>query len=288
LPKHTIKKWAEERPLGRWLVIDSNMIQEQGLTVFLAADARNVAVVAFEIWFELYKQRSVDGMRRGLEIIGRYPDQLVVLRGSGQIMRLDPWAPDLPGRMMLPNAGESVREMAAILSPESGADPKVQSQLAEKWDWAAEVNMGMIEGAREILASLPEMQEQLFTKAEIDRIRKRGDLPHELLEVIFGAADRLWQEFSRMLDILWEPWVDRRGGTLHYRIALGVLVYLLWWISNGSQSRRKLEATRNDVIDLFLAVQATYFDGLLSRDRKAHAIHDRLKDMLIRFYRWPD
>lgn len=274
--------------MSRWLVIDSNMIQERELEEFLNADTRNRAVVAFEIWFELYKQRSVYGLRRGLEILASYPDQLVVLKASGNIMRLDPWEPDFQQRMMFPGAGQSVGEMLIALSPEPCADPAVRSQLVEKWDWAAEFNLGVLDGAQDILISLPEMQEQLFTSDEIDCIRKEQDLPRELLGVIFGAADQLWQALSGILGLPLQSWESRRGGTLHYRIAMGIVVYLLWWVSKGSQSRKNPESTRNDVIDLFLAAQATYFDGLFSKDRKANQIHTQLRHMLKRFYRWPD
>ncbi|MCR6631503.1 MAG: hypothetical protein NVV74_16465 [Magnetospirillum sp.] len=266
--------------MGTHVVIDSNIIQVKELDDFLSARSSNVAVIPIEIWFELYKQRCVDALRRGLEILGRYPDQVVVLRTTGDIMRLEPSHPNLVERMVLPDAGSLMRQMLISLSPEHSGEPEIQAQLKARWDAAALQNEGMLEGALDIVVSLPEMQAQMFSAAEVRIIRKKGRFTPEMFSSIFGAAEQLWEALSEAMELPQHQDSTFRASSLQFRIALGIVIYLLWWISKGSQSRRKIEAARNDVIDLFLAAQACYFDGFLTQDAKALWIHDNLKGAL--------
>ena len=266
--------------VGSWAVIDSNMIQTSELEQFLAFDPGNRVVVPIEIWFELYKQHCLEALRRGLDILGRYPHQVVVLRATGEIMRLDPSCPDLVDRLTLADDGLSMMQMVAALSPDQSAETDVQAQLKAKWDEATSQSEGMLEGALDIVVSLPEMQEQMFSAAEIGIIRRNERYTHDMFGSIFGAAEQLWESMSEAMGLPWREQTEYKASSLQFRIALGIVVYLLWWISKGSQSRKKLEATRNDVIDLFLAAQATYFDGFLTKDEKALWIHDNLKGAL--------
>lgn len=138
----------------------------------------------------------------------------------------------------------------------------------------------MLEGALDIVVSLPEMQAQMFSAAEVRIIRKKGRFTPEMFSSIFGAAEQLWEALSEAMELPQHQDSTFRASSLQFRIALGIVIYLLWWISKGSQSRRKIEAARNDVIDLFLAAQACYFDGFLTQDAKALWIHDNLKGAL--------
>lgn len=265
--------------MGEHLLIDSNMIEAPELAQFLAQVPDNLAILSIEVWFELYKQRSVHALRRGLEIMGRYPDQILGLRPTGEIVRLDPLTPGLVDRMIDHGAGPAIGEMLLALG-----DGKVASgidlQLRSKWDRAVKDNDGMLEGAMDVLASLPEMQDQLFSMLEVGIIRRNERYTPDMFGAIFGAAEQLYEAFCEALGIAHIDHGPAKSATLQFRIALGIVIYLLWWISKGSQSKKRLEATRNDILDLFLAAQATYFDGFFTRDAKASWIHGNLERAL--------
>jgi hypothetical protein len=48
----------------------------------------------------------------------------------------------------------------------------------------------------------------------------------------------------------------------------------------GIPEKKKLEATRNDILDLLFAAQATYFDGFITSDAKASWIYGNLEGAL--------
>lgn len=265
--------------MGEHLLVDSNMTEAPELAQFLAHGPGNLAILSIEVWFELYKQRSVVALRRGLEIVGRYPGQVLGLRPTGEILRLDPVAPGLVDRMIDRGAGRAIAEMLIALGDGEAASG-IEQQLRSKWDRAVQDNEGMLEGAVDVLASLPEMQGELFSAREVGIIRRNERYTLEMFDTIFGAAEQLCEAFCGALGTAHFDHGPAKSATLQFRIALGIVIYLLWWISKGSQSRKKLEATRNDILDLFLAAQATYFDGFFTRDAKASWIHANLEGAL--------
>jgi hypothetical protein len=57
--------------------------------------------------------------------------------------------------------------------------------------------------------------------------------------------------------------------TFIFRYALCGYVSILKRIENGGAGKTKSEKSRNDVIDVNFAAFATYFDGLLTSDKRA-------------------
>ncbi len=80
------------------LVIDSSMLQSQELRTYLQKNPHNFAVIADYAWIEIYKQQTVEAVKRGLSVVGDFPDQLILLRPNGEIIQLDPTEPDLHER----------------------------------------------------------------------------------------------------------------------------------------------------------------------------------------------
>jgi len=60
--------------------------------------------------------------------------------------------------------------------------------------------------------------------------------------------------------------------TFIFRMALCSTVSFLKWIRAGGQRDTKPEKIRNDMVDVMLATYATYFDGLLTHDRKLRSL----------------
>jgi hypothetical protein len=147
--------------------------------------------------------------------------------------------------------------------------------------WSGAVNLlpGMLEGAQDIMTSLPEMAEQMFASSSnfVSSGRIRG-IHRICSRPFFGAADQIWETLSGG-----DPHQIRSSGlkefrtrTYLYRYALAIVIYLLWWIKNGNQAQRRLDRTRNDLIDLSFAVYGTYYEGLMTADKKAEWMHQNL------------
>lgn len=61
--------------------------------------------------------------------------------------------------------------------------------------------------------------------------------------------------------------------TFLYRVSLAHVVYMIQWIREGSQMNTRPEKVRNDLIDANFATFATYFDGILTNDKKLFGLY---------------
>lgn len=259
------------------LVIDSSMLQSQELRSYLQASPDNFAVLADYAWIEIYKQRTLEAIKHGLSVVGDFPDQLILLRANGEIIQLDPKEPDLRERMQFKGTADRIREMAAMFRSATVDDAVILRQLHGHWNFANGLLPELIEGAVELAASLPEMEEQMFTKVEVRIIRTSSRYPAAMMETIYGAAVQIWETLAQAYRLPWQNLGDSRvARTYLFRYALGMVIHLLFWIRSGSQPVKRMDRMSNDMIDLSFCVHASYFDGFMTADEKARWIHANL------------
>ncbi|NVN09808.1 hypothetical protein [Nguyenibacter vanlangensis] len=260
------------------LVIDSNMLQSEKLRRFLDASVANFAVLPDFAWFELYKQKSVEAIVAALSVIGDFPEQIIVLKSGSEIAQIDPRTSMMTTAMQRTDVARDIREMVAILNGPDRNKPEISAQLERLWSGAVNLLPGMLEGAQDIMTSLPEMAEQMFAPQQLRIIRMNTRYPEDMFSSIFGAADQIWETLSSVDSRHnWTSEFDEfKNHTYLYRYALAIVIYLLWWIKNGSQNQKRLDRVRNDLIDLSFAVYGTYFEGLMTADKNAEWMHQNL------------
>ena len=258
---------------GTRLVIDSSKLKSVELREFLSASAANLAVLPDFAWFEVYKQETVDAVLALLSVIGEFPEQIIVLKSGGEIARLNLGIPSDTAAMEHQEIAPLIREMADIMNGPQRDDPVVLQQLRNLWSSATVSLAGMHEGALDIVTSLPEMSEQMFSQHELRIIRTNGRYTEEMFASIFGAAEQIWETLADGHGLKWRPMPrDHVMRAYLFRYAVGLVIYLLWWIGTGSPKLERVDRIRNDLIDLSFVVYGTYYDGVLTADRKAEWI----------------
>lgn len=263
--------------LMRRLVIDSSMLQSEDLRLFLKASAANFAVLPDFVWFELYKQESIEAIVAGMSVIGDFPEQVIVLKPGKEIVEIDPRTPNMTSSMQRSDVAHQIRGMVAILDGPDRDEPGVRTQLERLWSGAVNALSGMLEGAHDILVSLPEMAEQMFTPQHLRIIRRNTRYTPEMFSSIFGAADQIWETLSGGdQDSTCPAPEELRTQAYLYRYSLAIVIYLLWWVKNGNQTPKRLDRARNDLIDLSFAVYGTYYEGLMTADKKLDWTHQNL------------
>lgn len=258
----------------RRLVVDSNMIQSPILRDYLGASIGNLAVLPDMFWVETYKQESIQAFAAALSVVGGFPDQIIVLKSSGEIAALDS-SSCMPEAMASEAANGDLRQMVHAIELALNGEQNVIAQLMTQWSRAANHMDGMLEGAADILESLPEMA-AMFTADELRKVRTTNAFTMSMKEKIFGAADQICETLFGSYQREKPEDHHRRSDTYLYRYSLAILMYLVWWIRNGSQVPRRLDRARNDFVDLSFAVYGSYFDGLMTEDAKATWMHAQL------------
>ena len=69
------------------------------------------------------------------------------------------------------------------------------------------------------------------------------------------------------------PSAQSLPNTFLFRFAIGSFLMALRWISDGGPTNVKAEKLRNDIIDMGYVAYATFFDGLLTRDKKMQELY---------------
>jgi hypothetical protein len=252
------------------LVVDNSRLQSAELREFLSAQTTNMAVLPDFAWFEVYKQESVEAILGLLSVLSNFPEQIIVLRSGGEIARLNLGLSSGIEAMEQRDVAHLIRGMVDIMNGPRRDDPIVLRQLKDRWSAAAVNLSGMHEGAIDIVTSLPEMSEQIFSQREVRIIRTNGAYTDEMFANIFGASEQIWETLAEGHGLQWRSALRAHITSAYlFRYALGIVIYLLWWIRTGSPKLERIDRIRNDLIDLSFAVYGTYYDGFLTADRKA-------------------
>lgn len=69
-------------------VIDANYFQDPALTDYLRSDKRNFVVFPDYACMEAYKGSAIKNISKSIEIVSQFPDQVIVLKGTRDIVKL--------------------------------------------------------------------------------------------------------------------------------------------------------------------------------------------------------
>jgi hypothetical protein len=133
---------------------------------------------------------------------------------------------------------------------------------------------------------VPEVIERLadrFDGDEIRALRTRGALSgttsEKIVRNIMFTAAQLFRDHPRV-DRL--PDWAHAPNTFIFRLALGAHLWALRWISVGGAKKVRPEKMRNDMVDIQFATYATFYDGVLTADKKVAELY---KEMLALMHR---
>lgn len=76
------------------------------------------------------------------------------------------------------------------------------------------------------------------------------------------------------------PSGNEMPNTFIFRFALCSVILVLRWVEGGGQLQTKPERVRNDMVDVNFAAYGTYFDGIMTNDRKMLSIFDEASFVL--------
>ena len=254
-------------------VVDSNMLQSEALRTYLYNSGKNYAVLTDYVAMEAYKGDDPSSIHRRMEVLATRPKQVIVLKGTQSICGLRGRASGLQRRMIDERQTRTFERYCRDLHDARNGNTKIQEQLLNH---AREADAQM----HRVLAdatTIPEVLDgvaETYTEAELRLLRTRAafteEIARKLVRNIARTAKRIFDDhpqvktFPRQAELL---------NTFIFRFALCAHLWAVDWISVGGPQRAKPERLRNDMVDISFATYGTFFDGLLTEDRKAAAIH---------------
>jgi hypothetical protein len=257
------------------MVVDRNFLQHPDLEAFLAESHRNKAVINDYASMESFKDDTLENLFIAMDILARHPNQVVILKGTTEACRLRGKRAYVRERMI---DRRETREFAnfceTMLAAAKGGDSNAIKQLLKRGRAANrqmdELRQNAVRGA-DSFAKIA----GTYSQNEIRMMRQKVPLPPSTLKKLFGnVAATARGLFPSQPNFINFPSLSELPNTLIFRMSLAVHWHAVLWIVGGSPKVLNADKTGRHLIDAIYASYATFFDGFLTRDKKAELIYD--------------
>lgn len=265
-------------------VVDSNYLRTEDLRRYLASSPRHFAVLTDYAAMEAYKGNTLSSIYRSMAVLAEYPKQVIVLKSTQLACGVRPRFCRMSSLLVDKSQTKEFSQFCRHLDSARGGDVSLQNQLLALGK-EADVQMARIS------ADAPRLQEgfdavtKIFTKAELMTIRSGEPLTSDILKKVGSAtlllSANLFRDHPETRNI---PSAAALRQTFIFRYALCAVILALRWISVGGIHKARPEKVRNDMVDVNFAAYATYFDGLLTHDRKLLDIYFESRVFLSRMF----
>lgn len=267
--------------ISRRLVIDSNCLSSDELATFLSEGPHHFAVITDYAWMEAYKANSSAVLKKSMSVLKRYPQQVANLWGTQKITAMNFRGAALGDMMIRKDTRKAFAEMLGNVErlPPNSAIPL--RFLTEHVDAArAHIEGRLLSDVQMTRGAFPEMQ-KFFTPGEIQEMRAGSCHSQSVVEKVLWLASTTAAAVGKRhpLNPI-GPTPKSQFNSFLFRYALGYAIYFLEWIKRGSPLNENSEKVRNDLIDLNFAIYGTYFNGVMSKDKKLAEFHAQMRAVL--------
>jgi hypothetical protein len=253
-------------------VIDANFLQEPALADYLRFDKRNFVVFSDYACMEAYKGNAIKNISKSIEIVAQFPDQVIILKGTSEIVKL---SLSLVGPRNFEDSiqtGEFKKFCLGVKHATQG-DSVLAGQILQNGKRASE-HFNKLQKDAEVIAKGIEAIAKSFKSDQLRNLRKREKLGKDFIDRIirdiFLTAALLFRNHP---DVDEMPQASQLPNSYLLRYAVSAYLLALQWISDGGPGNVKRDKLRNDYVDMHYVTYATFYDGLLTKDAKMASIY---------------
>ena len=255
-------------------VADSNILQTTDLAVYLAKPQYQVVLPDY-VSMEAYKGDTLKSIQKSMSVLSLHPRQVVILKGTQEICMMRGRNAGLQRRMIDLKQTRNFPKYCRDLEAAKRGDKAVISRLLDLGKTASS-NINQIHlDAVSLVSSFRDIQDT-YSEEDIRCLRRNKPFAdgfcEKLLENTLLTAALLFKAHPKVNKLPSEAEVRN---TLIFRFALCMQLLILNWIANGGQISVKAEKLVNDKVDMMLAAYGTFFDGVLTNDKKLLMIYEQ-------------
>jgi hypothetical protein len=263
-------------------VLDANCFQDPLLEEYLRSSPDNFVVFTDFACMETYKPASVANIHKSIQIAARYPAQVIVLKPTPEIIRLQDRDPHLSsGEFIDADQTKGFAKFCEGIRRAASGDKWFERQVLAFRGEALRHFDRMLSEAEGYGESVATVRGSL-TAEHVRALRERAPLSpedgQEMINMILGIAGILFRDHPEVTRLP-KPFSAARK-THVFRIALANYLLAARWIGDGGAVGVKRERLRNDIVDMTYVAFATQFDGLLSRDKKMLELYEQTRFLL--------
>lgn len=255
-------------------IIDANCLDTPILEQYLRADLKNMAVLTEFAGMEVYKGDPVVNVCNSMRMLCQCPTQVIVLKGARQIIRenQNPADADVSSFIDVDQTKYFAQSCEVINEARKG-NPHAIAPIVEHGKRAAAEMERLREDAAKILEGIGAVI-NTYNPDHLKILRKGSPITEEL-------ANRVVRDILMIAALLIKahpdttlvPTARELRNTYIFRFSLCGYLLTLDWLERGGPYKVKQERLRNDFIDMSYAAYATFFDGIISRDKKLNRVY---------------
>ncbi|MET4232651.1 hypothetical protein ABIA85_005940 [Bradyrhizobium sp. LA6.10] len=263
------------------MVIDTNGLKSDELKEYLS-DPSNVAVLPDFAILETLKIGDAKGISDQLATCAERPKQIKVLKPTYSVagLRSRRRSRGLQRRLVDKKQTAFFKTFCGKVEGAKDGDQLLQKQLKSRCEAASFDLEKIVKNQETFTANLAEHAKN-YTEAELKILRKGEPITPELFSKITGHIFDLllWllathPYFKKLPDFKTLP------NAFLSRFAVAGYVVALRCIKEGGANGASAENIGSQMVDAMFATYATYFDGILTKDRRCQEIYDATSDVL--------
>lgn len=263
------------------LVVDTCALEDPGLRHFLQASPGRGIIFDPLTLFEMVKVNPLFTSQKSLSILSEFADRIHVTHPSHRWLKACIATEADLEQLIDPKATADLRALCEGLRqtplPE-WIDPYLQARCAEAEDYirrltaeVSEIDLALRD--RALMFSKQQLSEIYAGKEISDGTRRKIN---EMLHDVTGQFILAYQEPGRT-----DPLKTAVAKNMFaFRYALCVVFFYLDWVQHG-KSWKRLDRRVNDVIDLQIATVSTFFNGLMTNEKRLSAIASKAAWQLV-------
>ncbi len=258
-------------------IVDASYLRDSRLKEYLQAEESNFILFTDYACMESFKGRSLVNISKSLEIVSEFTEQVIVLKNTGDVIKEDLARSSQTDLFVDHDQTAGFCEFCLAVKAAFKGNSYLKKQLMKKSELAS-VEMENKEAyAHLILKGIEEFNKEL--DQEFVKIL-RSKQPW-----ISSEYDYIWRIVIELCKLLFEKHEqvpNKHTFVKHYifRYALACYLLALKWISDGGWHSYSHEDMRNDLMDMSYVAYATYFDGVLSKDKKVNDIYKKSNEFI--------
>ena len=264
-------------------VIDANSLQSERLKKYLNKNTKNMAVLTDYAAMEAYKGSTLKSIFKSMQILTKYPDQVIILKGTQTVCDLNGKGKGLQKRLIDEKQTKEFEKYYLNLKVAEGGNSKFEKMLLNHGVAANGHMDNILKDSEKIIISMRNIAKG-YTKSELKMLRKGESFTDEMIDKIITGiiylAAFMFVDHPKYNKL---PNYNELPNKFIFRYSLAMYLLGINWIADGGLNNLKPEKMRNDMVDMNYVAYATYFDGLMSNDNKAMQIYSVAMDFLNYF-----
>jgi hypothetical protein len=266
-------------------VVDTNFLQSEELRTYMA-EPSNFAVVTDYAVMEVLQRGDAAWIYKSMEILAKYPAQVIVLKPISAvcILKTRRRSRGLQKRLIDREQTRGFSEWCRKLDAARRGDKLLEKRLFEMRR-AASAHLDLMLANMGTYSANLQAAAKNYSEAELNILRTdkpfTPEMQDKLVDNIFDLTIQFFEAHPGRPKM---PPLIKFANSYIFRFATCVHVLSLKWLRVGAAPNAEPKKFRNDAVDAAIVAFATYFDGLLTDDAQAIALHRNASFLLKQFF----